>query len=96
MNRYQYTKKDKNNRYINTNLPNVDNKKSDNDIYIITKYGDTFQGFAYKYYNDVSLWWIIAKFNKISADSQFIEIGTQIIIPYNYKKIISDLKNNNS
>ena len=58
-------KKDKNNvRYYTPRIiPNVPIK--DTDIFIYPLYGDRFDTLAQRYYEDSSLWWIIAKANEI-------------------------------
>ena len=58
-------KKDKNNvRYYKPRIiPNVPIK--DTDIFIYPLYGDRFDTLAQRYYEDSSLWWIIAKANEI-------------------------------
>jgi len=38
----------------------------DIDIYVITQYGDRLDMLAHQFYNDVNLWWYIAKANGLS------------------------------
>jgi hypothetical protein len=38
---------------------------SDNDIYIISQFGDRLDLLAHQYYGDVSLWWYIARANNL-------------------------------
>ena len=38
---------------------------SDDDIYVITQYGDRLDLLAYNFYGDVSLWWYIARANNL-------------------------------
>jgi len=56
--------------------------KQENDIYIISRDGDRFDLLANQYYNDSSLWWVIAKANNIFNGSINIKQGIQIRIPY--------------
>ena len=44
-------------------------KPSDNDLYIISEAGDRLDLLAHKYYNDVSLWWIISVANNLRLAS---------------------------
>ena len=44
--------------YQTTYYPEI--KISDNDVFILPKEGERLDSLAYKYYGDVSLWWIIA------------------------------------
>lgn len=71
-------------------------KKSENDIYIISVNGDRFDLLAHKYYNDPSLWWIIAKANNIYGGSFSITPGIQIRIPNDPDLVIQDYINFNA
>ena len=53
--------------------------ESDNDIYVISQYGDRLDHLAHQYYGDVTLWWYIAKANHL----KFMPIppGTRLRIP---------------
>ena len=46
----------------------------------VWKVGDRFYKLAHKYYEDSSLWWIIAWFNRLPTESE-VEIGDSIDIP---------------
>lgn len=61
------------------------------DIYYMAKETDRLDLLANTYYKDPTLWWIIAHCNKIKG-TFFIEPGTQIRIPMNVEKIVSDFK----
>ena len=61
----------------------------DNDVYIISTVGDRLDILAQRYYNDASMWWIIAHANKIKG-TIFIEPGTNMVIPMNVNSIIQD------
>ena len=64
--------------------------QQENDIYAITEWGDRFESLAFRFYGDVTLWWIIAISNHNVCDfsSIFIPIGSQIRIPQNISPII--------
>ena len=66
--------------------PNVD------DIYIIGQVGDRLDNLAFKYYQDSSLWWIIARANNIGNGSLTVPIGIQLRIPQNQFEIIDEYK----
>ena len=94
-NRYQYsttlsnkyTKK----KYLGSVIyPKI--KPNDNDMYVISQQSDRLDILASKYYNDQSLWWIIAVANNLNDASLSIEPGTQMRIPSNVSKILNDLK----
>ena len=65
---------------------------SDKDYYVITTAGDRYDTLAYQFYNDTSLWWIIAAANNSQQASLVVEPGVQIRIPYD-KTIALDLYN---
>ncbi len=64
----------------------------DSDIFIYPKFGDRLDNLAFKYYGDVSLWWIIAKANNLDAAHIGLEVDNQIRIPINIQSILSKLK----
>ena len=64
----------------------------DSDIFIYPKFGDRLDNLAFKYYGDVSLWWIIAKANNLDAAHIGLEVDNQIRIPTNIQSILAKLK----
>jgi hypothetical protein len=60
---------------------------SDTDIYVVTETDDRFDTLAYQYYNNASLWWIIASANNIHDAPFGITDGTILRIPTNYIEI---------
>ena len=94
-NRYQYsttlsnkyTKK----KYLGSVIyPKI--KPNDNDMYVISQQSDRLDILASKYYNDQSLWWIIAVANNLNDASLSIEPGIQMRIPSNVSQILNDLE----
>ena len=80
MARYENTKLTKKNNIVSNNTTIYsDIPESDNDIYIITQYGDRLDLLAHQYYNDTSLWWYIAKANNLKIMN--IPEGTSLRIP---------------
>jgi phage tail protein X len=84
--RYLYSKtlstEDTKRQYISSTIyPKI--KPSDNDYYVISEQGDRFDLLAYKYYGDVSMWWVIASANNINDANFFVEPGIQLRIPGN-------------
>ena len=53
--------------------------KSDNDLYVISQYGDRLDQLAQQYYGDVTLWWYIAKANGLKFMT--LAPGTRLRIP---------------
>ncbi len=67
--------------------PNIPLK--DTDMYIVSQEGDRLDTLAYQYYDDQSLWWIIATANNIHDATFAVEDGTILRIPQNYLEIIN-------
>jgi hypothetical protein len=94
-NRYQYTNtlttRGTKKRYLSSIIyPKI--KPSDDDLYIISESSDRLDILASKYYNDKTLWWIIATANNLNDASLSITPGTQIRIPSNLSKILNDFE----
>ena len=95
MERYKFTKiesdkKTKSLYYKSTYYPNI--PISDSDIFIVTKYGDRLDALAAKFYQDSSLWWIIAQANGIKG---FTALTTenfkgQLRIPTEIQSILNE------
>ena len=63
---------------------------SDDDLYVATETGDRLDSLAYQFYEDASLWWIIASANNIHNAVFGFEDGTILRIPQNYLEIINN------
>ena len=72
-----------------TIIPKVITKTTDNII--IASSTDRLDNLAFRFYNDRTLWWIIATANNLSGDSFFITPGTQLIIPKDVSAILSKM-----
>lgn len=70
--------------------PNIPLK--DTDMYIVSQEGDRLDTLAYQYYDDQSLWWIIATANNIHDATFAVEDGTILRIPQNYLEIINNFR----
>ena len=62
----------------------------DDDIYVATETGDRLDTLANQYYNDSSLWWIIASANNLHNAPFGLEDGTILRIPTNYIEILNN------
>jgi len=101
MNRFQNIKKKKTTKgkqyYREAFIPSV--PEEEGDIYFITERGDRLDLLAYEFYNDVSLWWVLAAANPISTrrDSYIVTPGQQFRIPVDPQSIIEKYRqlNNN-
>lgn len=77
--------------YGPTKYPTIPASFSDN--YVITQAGDRFDILAQQYYQDSSLWWVIASANDLlDQSSYFPPIGVQLRIPTNISEIISNFE----
>lgn len=65
---------------------------SDNDTYVASETGDRLDTLAYQYYNNSSLWWIIASANNIHNAPLGLKDGTILRIPQNYIQIVNKFK----
>jgi nucleoid-associated protein YgaU len=62
---------------------------SESDVYVITTVGDRLDNLAFSYYNDATLWWIIAAANNnITKGALFPEPGTQLRIPTDLNMVL--------
>lgn len=75
--------------YQTTYYPEI--KISDNDVFILPKEGERLDSLAYKYYGDVSLWWIIAKANGLRGKPA-LSAGEVLRIPANITNIIEKFR----
>lgn len=65
-----------------------------NDIYIVASETDYLDSLAYKFYNDSTLWWIIAQANGIKASLK-APTGYQIRIPRDIDLILINFRREN-
>ena len=63
----------------------------DSDIFITTVVGERLENIAYQYYNDGSLWWIIAKANGLN-DAVIANADKKIRIPTQIESILKKLE----
>jgi len=69
---------------------------TDNDIYYIASEADRLDTIAFKFYKDVTYWWIIARANNLGHGSIGIPEGCQLRIPANPDSIISTFRSLNA
>ena len=105
MNRYRHNKAKKltnvhtNNEHYNklcrnsTIYPKI--VRESNDPIIIASGVDRLDLLADRFYQDRTLWWVIAIANELSGDTFFIQPGTQIFIPKNITKIMRNMQKTN-
>jgi nucleoid-associated protein YgaU len=63
---------------------------SESDVYVITTIGDRLDLLAYQYYNDATLWWIIAMANNnVTKGLMFPDPGIQLRIPTDLNAVLA-------
>ena len=81
--------------YYQTNVyPTIE--PTDTDYYVITTIEDRLDLLAFDFYQDSSLWWVIASANALPGDSVYPPIGIQLRIPTNIQTILNtyNIENN--
>jgi phage tail protein X len=68
----------------------------ESDTYIITNESMYLDALAYKYYGDVSLWWILYIANSLKDGRVSVPAGIQLRIPSNYRAIIDEFNRINA
>jgi len=98
MNRYkhQQVKRDINGRRKLSTIeyPKIVSKNS--DMVYRVKQTDTYTGLAHKFYQDQSLWWIIARANDDFKGNIKPRVGIKIVIPRDISDILTKLNRDNS
>ena len=75
-------------QYYQTNVyPTI--QPTDTDYYIITTVNDRLDLIAFDFYQDSSLWWIIASANALPGDSIYPPIGVQLRIPVDIQTVLN-------
>ena len=94
MNRYKSIpiNKDKlGNRVYGTIIyPGIPKRAS--DIYIMARKGDRLDLLAHSYYEDVTLWWVIAQANHLGKGTLSISEPQRLRIPTELESILSSLE----
>lgn len=74
--------------YYQTNIyPEI--LPTDSDYYVITTVDDRLDLLAYDFYQDSTLWWVIASANALPGDSMYPPIGIQLRIPTDLQTILN-------
>ena len=68
---------------------------SSNDEYIVVTQQKRLDHLAQDYYNDPTLWWIIALANNLNSPSLIVPIGMQIRIPKDINSYLTNYKDIN-
>jgi len=73
--------------YVTNVYPTI--APTDGDYYVITTIEDRLDLLAYDFYQDSSLWWVIASANALPGDSIYPPVGVQLRIPTNLQSILN-------
>jgi nucleoid-associated protein YgaU len=66
-------------------------------VYVITTVGDRLDSLAYSYYNDSTLWWVIAMANNNATKGALYPApGTQLRIPVNINNVLEQFEKFNT
>jgi len=79
--------------YKSTSYPEI--KPLDSDIIVISNDADFLDSLSNRYYNDPTLWWIIALANGLGNGRMSVPPGRQLRIPVDINKILSEFHNIN-
>lgn len=74
--------------YQSKRFPNIPLRET--DVYVATETGDRLDTLAKSFYNDQSLWWIIAAANNIHDAKFSFPDGTVLRIPVQYIEIVNN------
>mgnify|MGYP003132115099 CR=1 FL=1 len=79
LNRYEFTKKDVQDKFTTSRLPSI--PQSSDDRYIFSREGDRLDQIAYEFYQEARYWWIIAVANNLGKGTLSVKPGIQLRIP---------------
>ena len=91
MNRYISSKviqlrNDNTSKHATSFVPVIE--RDDTDLFIRTRAGDRLDNLAHEFYQDVTMWWVLASANNLGKGTFAIPPGTRLRIPLN----MSDIK----
>lgn len=73
--------------YVTNVYPEI--APTDSDYYVITTIDDRLDLLAFDFYQDSSLWWVIASANALPGDSIYPPAGIQLRIPIDIQSILT-------
>lgn len=68
----------------------------DGDLFISPTEGDRLESLAYRYYEDTSLWWVIAEANNLRDGRFALDPNKELRIPINLAPILLEFRDLNS
>ena len=90
LDRYQFTKKTKQDKFFTARLPKI--PKTPDDRYIFSREGDRLDQLAFEFYEEPRYWWIIATANNLGKGTLNVEPGIQIRIPFPIEGLLDQLQ----
>ena len=98
MNRYkhQQVKRDSDGRRKLSTIQYPKIVSNNSDMIYRTIESDTYSGLAHRFYNDKTLWWIIARANEDFRGNIRPKVGIKLIIPRDISDIITKLNRDNT
>jgi|TARA_Y100000310_G_scaffold286480_1_gene310653 hypothetical protein len=99
MSRYEFTKTKQDKKLFfrvlsPTLYPSI--PTMDTDVYVYPKEGERLETIAHKYYQDTSLWWIIARANDMGDGKMTLDPLKQIRVPTDTEPILQQLERLNT
>lgn len=93
MNRYISSKvislrTDNTSKHATSFVPKIE--RDNTDLFIRTTAGDRLDNLAHEFYQDVTLWWILASVNNLGKGTFAVPPGTRLRIPLNISNIRED------
>jgi nucleoid-associated protein YgaU len=79
-------------QYVTANFrhPTADDIVNLNTVNVVWKEGDRYWKLATKFYNDPTMWWVIAWFNRLPTESH-VNLGDIVVVPLPLPKILDYL-----
>jgi nucleoid-associated protein YgaU len=69
--------------------------RDNTDIFIRTRAGDRLDNLAFEFYEDVTLWWVIANANNLGKGTYAVPPGTKLRIPLRVAEMINEFTDYN-
>lgn len=95
-NRYEFLniKQNENGDRVYTTMINPE-IQTENEVFVEIEVGKRLDVLANEYYNDSSLWWVIAAANNLGKGTLFVEAGTRLRIPQDVNQAYAQLRRTN-
>jgi len=88
--RYEFSKKDKDQKYETFRGPIIPNSR--NDLYTFSREGDRLDLLANEFYKDPRYWWVLAEANNVGKGTMIVPSGLQLRIPFPITDLLDRLR----